>query len=121
MPAVLVKVSGSQNKAKRYWAVFLNPNVLVRDLLLETDTMTKASLIKDNILLGLAYRFRSSAHYHQGGNMTATRHAESSTSSSEGLKVHTHIDTPSNSCTPWAKHIQTMTHIYYNTPHKHIK
>ena len=28
--------------------------------------MTNASLIKDNIELGLAYRFRGSAHYHQG-------------------------------------------------------
>jgi hypothetical protein len=75
MPAVLVKVSGSQNKAKRYWAVFLNSNVLVRDLLLETDTMTKASLIKDNILLGLAYRFTGSVHYRQGRNMAASRQA----------------------------------------------
>jgi hypothetical protein len=29
--------------------------------------MTKASLINDNISLGLAYRFRGSVHYHQGG------------------------------------------------------
>ena len=27
--------------------------------------MTKATLIKDNIYLGLAYRFRGSVHYHQ--------------------------------------------------------
>jgi hypothetical protein len=27
--------------------------------------MVKATLIKDNILLGLAYRFRGSVHYHQ--------------------------------------------------------
>jgi len=51
--------------------------------------MTKASLIKDNIYLGLAYRLRGSVHYHEGG---AWQHpgrdgaggAESSTSSSEG-------------------------------------
>ena len=47
--------------------------VLVRVLLLRTDTMTKASLIKDNISLGLAYRFRDSVHYHQGRNMAASR------------------------------------------------
>jgi hypothetical protein len=28
--------------------------------------MTKASLIKNNILFGLAYRFRGSIHYYQG-------------------------------------------------------
>ena len=28
--------------------------------------MTKAALIKDNIYLGLAYRFRGSVHYHHG-------------------------------------------------------
>jgi hypothetical protein len=30
---------------------------------------------KDNILLGLAYKFRGSVQYHQGGNMTASRQA----------------------------------------------
>ena len=29
--------------------------------------MTKASLIKENIELGLAYSFRGVVHYHQGG------------------------------------------------------
>jgi hypothetical protein len=29
--------------------------------------MTKATLIKDSIDLGLAYRFRGSVHYHHGG------------------------------------------------------
>ena len=29
--------------------------------------MTKASLMRDNISLGLAYRFRGSVHYHHGG------------------------------------------------------
>jgi hypothetical protein len=29
--------------------------------------MTKAALIKDNISLGLAYRFRGSVPYHHGG------------------------------------------------------
>jgi hypothetical protein len=28
--------------------------------------MTKATLIKDNVSLRLAYRFRSSVHYHKG-------------------------------------------------------
>jgi hypothetical protein len=28
--------------------------------------MTKATLIKENIQMGLAYRFRGSLHYHQG-------------------------------------------------------
>jgi hypothetical protein len=28
--------------------------------------MTEATLIKDNILLGLAYRFRGLLHYHHG-------------------------------------------------------
>jgi len=55
--------------------------------------MTKASLIKDNISLGLAYRFRTSVHYRQGRGMAGAwqypgRHgaggAESSTSPSEG-------------------------------------
>jgi hypothetical protein len=36
--------------------------------------MIKASLIK-NIYLGLAYRFRGSVHYHQGGSMAASRQA----------------------------------------------
>jgi hypothetical protein len=29
--------------------------------------MTKKTLIKDNISLELAYRFRGSVHYHHGG------------------------------------------------------
>jgi hypothetical protein len=28
--------------------------------------MTKAALIKNNILLGMAYKFRGTVHYHQG-------------------------------------------------------
>jgi hypothetical protein len=35
--------------------------------------MTKATLIKDNIELGLAYRFRDAVYYHQGRNMAASR------------------------------------------------
>ena len=31
------------------------------------DTMTKATLIKENISLGLAYSFRDLVHYHHGG------------------------------------------------------
>ena len=34
--------------------------------------MTKASLLKNNIYLGLAYRFRGSVHY-QGGSMEASQ------------------------------------------------
>jgi hypothetical protein len=37
--------------------------------------MTKATLVNDNIKLGLAYRFRGSVHYHQGRNMAASRQA----------------------------------------------
>jgi hypothetical protein len=37
--------------------------------------MTKASLIKDNIQLGMTYRFRGSVHYHQSRNMAASRQA----------------------------------------------
>ena len=49
---------------------------LVRVLLIGTDTMAKVTLIKDNIQqLGLAYRFRGSACYHQGMNMAASRQA----------------------------------------------
>jgi len=56
--------------------------------------MTNASFIKDNIKLGLAYRFRGSVHYHQGRNMSACRQAwcrgaESSTSSSKGSQKQT--------------------------------
>ena len=47
--------------------------VLVRVLLLRTDAMTKASLIKDNISLGLAYRFRDSVLYHQAWQMWGWR------------------------------------------------
>jgi hypothetical protein len=44
------------------WMVF----VLVRILLLWTDTMIKVSFIKDNIQLGLAYRFWGSVQYYHG-------------------------------------------------------
>jgi hypothetical protein len=39
--------------------------------------MTKASLIKkkNHIYLELAYRFRGSVHYHQGGSMAVSRQA----------------------------------------------
>jgi hypothetical protein len=32
-------------------------------------------LIKNNIYLGLAYRFRGSVHYHQGGSIAVCRQA----------------------------------------------
>jgi hypothetical protein len=44
--------------------------------------MTKANLIKDNISLGLAYRFRGSVYYHQGGITAA---------SMKMLRVHLHL------------------------------
>ena len=47
--------------------------VLVRVLLLWKDTVTTTTLIKENISLGLAYRFRGLFHYHHGGNMAASR------------------------------------------------
>jgi hypothetical protein len=37
--------------------------------------MTKATLIKKNISLELADRFRGSVQYHQGRNMAASRQA----------------------------------------------
>ena len=55
----------------RHWGFIF---VLIRFPLLQRDTMTKATLTKDNIWLGLAYRFRGSVHYHQGrkhGSMQA--------------------------------------------------
>jgi hypothetical protein len=61
--------------------------VLVRVLLLWTDTMAKATLIRNNIKLGLAYRSRGSVHYNQvmaaSRQTMVTEGAESSTSSSE--------------------------------------
>jgi hypothetical protein len=49
--------------------------LLVMVLLLRRDTMTTATLIKENIQLGLAYSFKGLVHYHQGGNMAACRQA----------------------------------------------
>ena len=49
--------------------------ILVRVLLLWTDTMTKVSLIKDNIYLGVAYRLRGSVHYCRGRSMGLSRQA----------------------------------------------
>jgi hypothetical protein len=55
--------------------------------------MTKATLIKENISLGLAYRFRGLVHYHHGGecgvlqtNIHAGEGAESFTSWLTGNK-----------------------------------
>ena len=54
--------------------------------LLWRDTETSATLIKENIYLGLAYRFRGSVYYHHGGEARhcvgrhgARERAESST------------------------------------------
>jgi hypothetical protein len=99
--------------------------------------MTKASLIKDNIYLGLDYRFRGSVHYQQGGSMAASRQVWCRQSWKFYIFIWrllvevcfqagrrmvlkprltvTHLlqghasskkATPSNSVTPWAKHIQ---------------
>jgi hypothetical protein len=35
--------------------------------------MTKATLIKDNVLLELAYSFRGSVHYHHGRKHRSTQ------------------------------------------------
>jgi hypothetical protein len=51
-----------------------NDTVLVRVLLLSTDTVTKEILIKD-IYLGLSYRFRGLVHYHQGRSRAISRQA----------------------------------------------
>jgi len=37
--------------------------------------MTNASLIKDNIQLGLAHRFGGSVHHYQGESMAVSRQA----------------------------------------------
>jgi hypothetical protein len=52
-----------------------NEGVLVRVLLLGTDTTTKATLIRATFNWGLAYRFRGSVHYHQGMSMAASMQA----------------------------------------------
>jgi hypothetical protein len=56
--------------------------VSVRVLLLGIDTMTTATLIKENISLGLSYRFRSLVHYGGGehGGMHGAGETENSTS-----------------------------------------
>ena len=42
--------------------------------------MTKAAVIKENILLGMAYRFGGSVRYHQSRNYGPGEGAESSKS-----------------------------------------
>jgi hypothetical protein len=74
---------------QQYVLLTTEPSVLVRVPLLWRDTMTKATLIKDNIQLLLAYRFRGLAHCHLGRSMAGCRHgpgegAERSTSWCEG-------------------------------------
>ena len=44
--------------------VRLKPHWGEVELTLRRDTTTKATLIKENINLGMSYRFRSLAHYH---------------------------------------------------------
>ena len=105
-------------------------------VLLLTDMMPKATLIKDNIYLGLANRFRGSVHYCQGRKHGSV-HIDTvlkkelrvlylilKTTRRLPLAKLEHIyetskpvpteHTPSNkatspnSTTPWAKHIQTQ-------------
>ena len=84
--------------------------------------------------MGLAYRFRGSVHYHQGRSIQAgivqeqMRVLHLVPKANWFLKAtptvthllqqgHTYCNkvTPPNSATPWAKHIQTTTHINTQT------
>jgi hypothetical protein len=49
--------------------------IFLKVLLLWTDTMTKATLIKANVSFGLAFSFPGSVHYHQGGSTAVARWA----------------------------------------------
>jgi hypothetical protein len=66
--------------------------MLVTVLSLWRDTVTTATLIKENISLGLAYSFRGSVLYHQGGERgskqadSAGEVVESSTSGYPGCR-----------------------------------
>ena len=58
------------------------------------DTMTKATLIKENISLELAYSFRGLVHYHHGG-----KHGSVQADMVLDLKEARRVDsTPSGSC-----------------------
>jgi hypothetical protein len=89
--------------------------------------MTKATLTKDNIKLGLPYRFSPLSSWQEHGSIQsgmvqeelrvlhlvpkANRRRLASRQLDKGLKAHTYSNkvTPPNSATPWAKHIQTTT------------
>ena len=48
----------------------------VSDFNSEPSLQPPRQLYKDNIYLGLAYRFRVSGHYHQGGSIATPRQAD---------------------------------------------
>ena len=85
------KLDGLTQKGKE---PSLGQDKCLRVLLLWEDNMTKATLLKENISLGLAYSFRGSVHYHHGGmhgGWQAGRHgagegAERSISGSTGRR-----------------------------------
>jgi hypothetical protein len=54
--------------------------------------MTKASLIKDNTYLGLAYRFRDSVYYHQGGRKHGSIQASMVQEELRVLQLHLKAD-----------------------------
>jgi hypothetical protein len=56
-----------KSSSKHLYHPAISPAVLFRVLLLRRDIMTTAILIKDNISLGLAYRFRGLVRYYHGG------------------------------------------------------
>ena len=58
------KLDGLTQKGKE---PSLGQDKCLRVLLLWEDNMTKATLLKENISLGLAYSFRGSVHYLHGG------------------------------------------------------
>ena len=124
---------------KRIKNININPNsVLVRVLLLWTDTVTKASLINKEHLIGASLQFQRfsplSSRWKHGSNQAGMAHAElrvlhlhpktasgrlTSRELGWGSYAHTDSDTPghtysnkatpTNVATPWSKNIQTIT------------
>jgi hypothetical protein len=72
--------------------------------------MTKTTLIKNNIEVRLAYRFRNLAHYYQVRNMArmVQEKLKNSTSSSEDCKQSTHFQAAR---TRVLKPTHTVTHL----------
>ena len=77
-------------------------NFFLRVLLLWRNTTTKATLINENIQLGLTYSFRGSVHYHhgrkhgKGAGTLGDRKAESSISLSCRQQIETGFHTGHN-------------------------